>query len=418
MPDQPPAALSAPSPQQVGAEVGEAMKRGDWRRADLLLSSLPPETAAAPEVQFVRAFLARRMGRRDRAIEIYQRLLEGQGAPLRVRLELADTFVEANDDRSAEHNYRLALASDEAETVREGVEARLREIAERRRWRYSVNLAISPDSNVNTATDARQLEIFGLPFELSDEARRTSGVGLSLAASAERSVPLKGWTRLMVGGYGRFVDNDQRAFDDGALGLRAGPQFWLGQARAGVEVSVERRWFGGQALSRTAGLSGDLQWGWGRVQRHAALSAQRLTYDRIEGRDAWIYAAGWDRTHYLSANRFWRLGVNGARGEAQVASESFWLGRVSTGVYQTLPAGLAAFVEPSVERRTYDARSLLSPSPRRDTEYALAVRLIKRDWRYRGFSPYVGAQASRNDSNLDINAYSRLRLDFGATRTF
>ncbi len=421
VPDQPPAAVSAPPSatlEQVGAEVGEAMKRGDWRRADLLLSRLPPETSASPEVRFVRAFLARRMGRHDRAIEIYQRLLEGADAPLRVRLELADTFVEANDDRSAEHNYRLALASDEAETVREGVEARLKEIAERRRWRYSVNLAVSPDSNVNTATDARQLEIFGLPFELSDEARRTSGVGLSLAASAERSVPLKGRTRLMVGGYGRFVDNDEQAFDDGALGLRAGPQFWLGQTRAGVEASVERRWFGGQPLSRTAGLSGDLQWGWGRVQRHATLSAQKLTYDRIEGRDAWIYAAGWDRTRYVSANRFWRLGVSGARGEAETASESFWLWRTSAGLYQTLPAGLAAFVEPSVERRAYDARSLLSPKARRDTEYALAVRLIKRDWRYRGFSPYVGAQASRNDSNLDINAYSRLRVDFGATRTF
>lgn len=403
---------------QTGERVGELMARGEWRQADALLAGLPPEAVAAPEIQFVRAHLARRMGRNDRAIEIYQRLLERDASLLRVRLELADTFVAANDDRSAEHNYRLALASPDAAEVRTGVEARLREIAERRRWRYSFSIALSPDSNVNTATDARQLEIFGLPFELSDEARRTSGVSFSTSASAERSLALKGGTRLLVGGFGRLVDNDGRAFDDASLGVRAGPQFWLGQSRAGIDASLERRWFGGRALSRTAGLSGDLQWGWGQVQRHASLSAQRLTYDTVGGRDAWIYGAGWDRTRYLSANRFWRLNLSGARADAESASESFWLGRASAGVYQVLPAGLAVWVEPSIERRAYDARGALHPRPRRDTEYGIAARIIKRDWRVRGFAPYVAVQHSRNDSNIELNAYSRLRVDFGATRTF
>ncbi|MGR4864562.1 surface lipoprotein assembly modifier [Caulobacter sp. LARHSG274] len=404
--------------EAVGAEVGAAMARRNWREAQAKLNLLPLNLLATPDVQFVQAFLARRLGRTDEAIDLYQRMLDSDGALLRVRLELADTFLEAGDDRAAEHNYRLALASTPPPIVRERVEARLKTIAERRRWRYSFSLAVAPDTNVNAATDARELRIFGLPFELSDEARRTSGVSLSTMASAERTVPLRGSTRLAIGGWGSFTDNEREAFDDGALGVRAGPQFWVASVRMDVQAVANRRWFGGEGLSTTAGVQTEMQWGWGRSQRHAMLAVQHLDYDVGRSRDAWIYSAAWDRTRFLSATRFWRLTLAANRADADEDAESFWLGRLSTGVYQTLPAGLAIWVEPSVERRAYDAPSVFGDKARRDTELALSARLLKRDWRWRGFSPYVGAEKSRNASNLDINDFTRLRVEFGATRTF
>src|SRR5690606_870381 len=118
-------------------------------------------------------------------------------------------------------------------------------IAERRRWRYNVNLAIAPDSNVNAATDATQMQIFGLPFELSDEARRTSGISFTVAAGADRSVALFDGVRLAFGAAGRFTDNERKAFDDGQVSLRAGPQFWVGEVRVETRASADRRWFGG-----------------------------------------------------------------------------------------------------------------------------------------------------------------------------
>jgi hypothetical protein len=412
------AAPADPSAETIGVEVGAAIARRDWRLAQARVDLLPPDLKATPEVQFVLAFLARRQGRADRAIDIYQHMLDGDGGLLRVRLELADTFLEAGDDRAAEHNYRLALASEASAEVRPTVETRLKSIAERRRWRYSFNVAVAPDSNVNAATDARELQIFGLPFELSDEARRTSGVSLTTSGSAERSLPLKGAARLAIAGYGRFTDNEGASFDDGAIGARVGPQFWLGTVRIDAQALAERRWFGGDPLSTTTGAQTDLQWGWGQVQRHATLSAQRLDYDIGGARDAWIYGAAWDRTRFLSATRFWRLTVAASRADAEVESESFWLGRLSVGVYQTLPAGLAVWVEPSIDRRNYDAPGGLSDKARRDTELSVAARLVKRDWRWRGFSPYLGVEKSRNTSNLDLEDYDRVRVEFGATRTF
>lgn len=406
------------SPEQTGTEVGALMARRDWRGALARVQALPPELRDAPDVQFIEAFLDRRLGRHDAAIELYQRLLDGDASLLRVRLELADTFLESGDDRSAEHSYRLALASDGAGEARSRIEQRLKSISERRRWRYSLDVAIAPDSNVNTATDARETQIFGLPFELSDEARRTSGVSFTLGGSAERSVPLKGATRLAFGGYGRFVDNEQKVFDDASVGARIGPQFWLGQTKIEAQGLAERRWYGGAALSTTTGALATLQWGWGQVQRRAVLSAQHIDYEVGSARDGWMYGAAWDRTSFLSATRFWRLSLAANRAQAGAESESFWLGRASVGLYQTLPAGLAVWLEPSIDRREYDAPGALSPVARRDTEVGLAARVVKRDWRYRGFSPYIGFEKSRNASNLDIEDYTRLKVEFGATRTF
>lgn len=407
-----------PSFEAIGVEVGTRMARQDWRGALAVLDRVPPEAADKPDVLFIRAFLLRRLGRFYPAIDIYQRLLDSDASLLRVRLELADTYFELGDDRSAEHNYRLAVGAHLPPEVGAKVETQLKALGERRRWRYTLNVAVAPDSNVNAATDAREMQIFGLPFELSDDARRTSGVSFSTQATADRSVPLHGKTRLAIGGWGRFTDNEGTVFDDGAVGLRVGPQLWVGATKLEIQGRAERRWFGGQPLSTTGGGELDLQWGWGRTQNQLNLSSQRVDYDVNSARDAWISVLSLERTRYLSATKFWRVSATAGRGDAEAASESFWLSRLSVGGYQTLPAGWAVWAEPSLERRVYDGPSVLDPEARRDLQWALAVRLIKRDWRYRGFSPYVGLDRSRNDSNIDINSFTRLRVEFGATRTF
>ena len=76
----------------------------------------------------------------------------------------------------------------------------------RRRWSVSGALALAPDSNINTATSAREIALFGFPATLSEDARETSDVGLTadVAGSHERldsaaypgaSFPRPSWRR-------------------------------------------------------------------------------------------------------------------------------------------------------------------------------------------------------------------------------
>lgn len=51
----------------------------------------------------------------------------------------------------------------------------------RKRATGSLSLALAPDTNVNTSTSAQTVNIFGLPFQLDDQARATSGIGVVAA---------------------------------------------------------------------------------------------------------------------------------------------------------------------------------------------------------------------------------------------
>lgn len=411
-------ALGAAQTEAEAVAIGEAIAAERWAQATALARALSPDLRATPEVRFLEAFLARQRGKPYEAIEIYQGMLDDDAGLVRVRLELADTFREIGDDRAAEYNFRLALSSDPPPEARARIEAMLREISERRRWRYGVSLAISPDSNVNTATDAREATIFGLPFELSDEARRVSGTTVTGAVQAERTMPIKGGWRLAVGAAGRFADNEQSRFDDGSLSLRIGPQVFIGRDRWEARAVYDRRWFGGDWLSHTAGAEVGVQRPSSHALAEASLSAVRLEYDATSVRDAWIYSLGYKRTRFLDANRFWTLSAGASRGQAASESESFWIGQASVGLYRALPAGFAVYVEPSVETRRYDGVDPLFGARRRDTELALGARLLKRDWRIRGFSPYVAVERSHNESTIALETYDRTKVDFGLTRTF
>lgn len=412
-----PGRLCAQTEAQAVA-IGEAIAAERWGEATALTRALPAELRASPEIRFLEAFLARQRGKPYEAIEIYQRMLDDDASLVRVRLELADTFREVGDDRAAEYNFRLALSADPPADTRARVEAILKEISERRRWRYGVSLAVSPDSNVNTATDAREALIFGLPFELSDEARRVSGTTVSAALHAERTVPIAGRWRLAVGGAARFADNEQSRFDDGSIALRIGPQVFVGSDRWEARVAVDRRWFGGDWLSRTTGLEVEVQRPRGNTLVEASATALRLKYDATAVRDAWIYGLNVKRTRFSNASRFWSVTGSASRGEAESGAESFWVGQASAGLYQALPANFAIFIEPSIETRRYDAPHPLFGIERRDTEVALAARLLKRNWRIRGFSPYVAVERSHNQSTIELEEYNRTKVDFGLTRTF
>ena len=96
----------------------------------------------------------------------------------RVRLDLAFAYFRAGEDRRAAYHFRLAMGDKELPpVVRARALALLDRIRRRKSWSISGSLALAPDNNINAATSARQVALFGLPAQLSEDARQTSGVG-------------------------------------------------------------------------------------------------------------------------------------------------------------------------------------------------------------------------------------------------
>ena len=110
---------------------------------------------------------------------------------MRVRLDLALAHFQARQDGRAAYHFRQALgAPDLLAAARDNALAFLDEIRRRKTWSVNTAVALAPDNNINAATRARIVELFGLPAELSEDARQTSGVGLSVNVSGTHEARL------------------------------------------------------------------------------------------------------------------------------------------------------------------------------------------------------------------------------------
>jgi hypothetical protein len=409
---------AVPAVGQVSDALNQRIAAQDWAGVWAAIAALPPGERATQSIRFVEAYALRRTGAPRKALGLYQAMLADDSSLQRVRLELAQTFREVGDTRAAEHNFRLALASGLPEIAQKNVRAILAELAEVDRWRIGLSGSIAPDSNINTATSATTSDIFGLPFTLSDEARRVSGVSVNLGLTASRRFKLGADNGLLVSAYSQTTQNRGESFDQTAAGFRVGPQWRRGSFRFEAQAVGERQWFATKPYMQGLGVelaaSNESPAGWARI----GLSARRQEFDQATQRDGWAYGVDWRRAIYLSANRFIQLGVTGQRVEASSPVEAYWSSGLSVGLYQSLPAGFGLYVEPRAGWRRHDARNPLFGAQREDISIGASARMIKRDWQVFGFNPYVGLQVDRNDSSIGLEDYDRVRGDCGFTRAF
>jgi len=155
----------------------QAISDGDYALAQAVLDALIGHNPQDVEANFLLAELDARQGKLDAAVDRFRRLLSRHPELIRVRLDYALALFQLHQDDSAEYNFRLALASDLPDPVRENVMRYLHAIRARRRYEIDATASIAPDTNINAATGQSELTLFGLPFTLSEEAKRKSGVG-------------------------------------------------------------------------------------------------------------------------------------------------------------------------------------------------------------------------------------------------
>lgn len=385
-----------------------------------LIEGLPPERRAQVDVAFLEAQLRRSAGQARAAVDLYRRLLSRRPDDQRIRLELAQTLFDLKDLRASEHYFRLALSGRLPDADRQLARAYLSRARSLRPWTMTGGLGVAPDSNVNGATSAREVELFGLPFELSEEARRRGGLVVSGYVQGEGSIRLGERSRLVGSAWASASEAGERDFSSEAVGARLGPEFSRADRRWSVAATTERRWYGGQGLYKSLGLSlnGDAARDGGLTVYSAGLTAQHNNYDTLQGRDAWLYGLDLQRTRYLSPRRLWRSSLSVRVNEARDPTESYRLGRVAAGLYQALPLRLGVFLEPSYSVSRYRAPAYFFGVVREDQTAALSARVVKEDYSVWGFAPYVGGEISNSRSTIALYSYTRQRLEIGVTRSF
>ena len=408
------------SADQLFGLADAAMARGDAATAVTALRALhqDPDPRTRREARFRLAALETQRGNLAAAAALLRSILDEEPSAQRVRLELARLLDMMGDESGARRALREAQAGGLPPDVALLVDRYSAALRARRPYGASIEVAIAPDTNINRATRSDTLgTIFG-DFDLNEDAKERSGIGLSLRGQAYQRLDL-GPRLSLVGRLSAAADlYRERDFNDLALAVRAGPEWQLGTDRLTVEAGVEQRWFGGRPLLRAGSVSLNYLRPINRVsQARLGLQAARNDHQLNNLQDS----------NYLSANLIYERALSGRTGvaasialyreSARDPGYSMTGGQLSLLGYRDLSFGTLT-ANLSYGHSEADRRLLIYPRRRRDDQFRFSLAASLRRFQYRGFAPLVRISAEIGRSSIELFTYRRLRTEFGLVRAF
>ena len=397
-----------------------ALAEGKLDDAEFLLKGVKPGEGNIDDLDFLHGTIALARRNWPDAIARFRAMLARNPDLPRVRLDLALAYFQAGEDGNAAYHFRLALGSkDLPDVVRARALGFLDQIRRRKTWSVTGSLAVLPDSNINAATSARLVDLFGLPARLSDDARQTSGVGLSVNLSGGYEGRISEDLRFRVGGELRTRTYDESAFNEQLLSLRAGPRFLFEEFDLRTELTSRFRWLDGERYSRAGGVELSSDWLVAPTSRlSASVGGERISHDTFLG-DGYSYGAQLGLNHALG--RATLLQVNTSFRRQMLDRDAHSWGEFSFGVSvkREFPLGFVLSAGPSYRRRVYGAPlPIYGPEPRVDRTLAGHVKVSNRHVSLFGFMPEVTIRHERRDSNLQLYDYERTAAEIGMVRTF
>jgi tetratricopeptide (TPR) repeat protein len=397
----------------------QLMKIGELEKARSILDDhlrLEPHDVQA---RFLLGMVA--VARKDdrAAIAIFRSILIDHPTSTRVRLELARAFYLERDYGNALRQFQFALAGNPPREVVSNINHYIASIRDAKSLSYNFGIAVAPDTNLNTGSSAREVSLFGLPFDLSDDARKRSGVGIAVEAGGEWSPGVGKGKRLRLGVSGQRREYSGGHFDDMTLAAYAGPRLVLGKWDLSLLGTAYKRWYGAKPYNHAVG---------GRIEAtyyltprlglSGALGAQSVAYRSARERDGRLYSLNAATFYALTSSTAVNFKAGVSRDQARIAPYSSWSGFVAAGYYRDLPMGFSAYVEPSFSMARYDEALLGFGRKRSDNTESVLITLLNRHLVLTRFTPRLSYTFIRQSSTIPLYAFTRNRLEIGLTTVF
>ena len=416
---------SAPPHPALSTEVlietaRAALAKGDLNDAEFLLKGVKPGEGDVDDLDFLWGSIAAKRGDWQGAIARFRAMLARNPDLPRVRLDLALAYFQAGEDRQAAYHFRLALGTkDLPDIVRARALAFLDRIRRRKSWSVTGSLAFLPDTNINNATSARQVELFGLPATLSEDARRTSGVGVSANVAGGYEARLAPDLRFRVGGGVRSRTYPDDRFNERIVSVRAGPRLLFDAFDLRPELTARNRWLGGDAYSRALGIELSGSWLVGPTRRLGA-SVGREWVDYATFLDeSKVDSVGLNLAHALGRATLLRADAAVRRETLDRGADSWRELLFGVSASREFPLGFVVSGGPVLRWRKYGAPlPVFGPDARRDRTVAGRITVSNRNVELFGFMPEITLRHERRESNLTLYEYRRTAGEVGVVRSF
>ena len=408
------------SAEQVFALADDARDRGNVTVAEAAYRALAgdPDIHIRAEARFRLGMMYESLGRDADAAMLFRGILDEQPGAQRVRLEFARVLEALGDEAGARRALREAQAGGLPPDVARLVDRYSAALRSRKPLGASLELAIAPDSNINRSTRSTTLGTVIGEFTLDENARRTSGIGLSARGQAYARHDI-GHRWSLLGQVGTAADlYRHRAFNDVRLSIAVGPEVRMGSDRLATEIGMSWRWFGGDRYSttRTAGLNF-----FHPLNRQAQLrltaSASAIDNARIRLQDGQGYTASLTYERALSNRAGLAFSIAADRQNLRDPGYSTSGGQITVFGYREI--GAATLIgTASYGRLEADARQFLFLRRRADSLYRVSAGATFRQLTIGEFAPLIRVIAERNHSTVALFDYRRLRVEMGIVRAF
>ena len=398
----------------------EMVRRGEVRKAEAVLELLArdPDPDIRNEARFRHARILRGEKRYREAAVLLRRLLDEKPKAGPARLELAVVLQLLGDTNSALRELRAVQSAGLPPAVARLIDRYSQALRAQRPLGGSIEVSLAPDSNINRATRSDTLgTIFG-DFQIAQEGKAKSGVGLSLNAQAFRRLPIGTRNSLLVRGSSSANLYRSSRFDDVVVDLAAGPELSLGRDRLQVEIGATQRWYGQKPYQRSARVAGIWSHPIGsrtllRMTGLAALVDNRLN-DLQDGKNytgAVQLERAFTPTTGIAAN------LSLSREALKGPSYSTWSWRAGLSGWREM-GRMTLTASAEIGRLHADERLVLFAQRREDRYRRFALGASFRQLQFKGFAPLLRFSVERNRSSIAFYDYRRTRTELGVVRAF
>lgn len=405
--------------RSISEFVDWLVRQGKAEEAASILEAIETTKPGNEQVRFLQGLVSMQQGDVHKAIGIFRTILIDHPEAVRVRLELARAFFKIKDYQNADRQFRAVRAAKLPPAVMANIDGYLAQIRMSKDWSYGLALAIAPDTNVNGASTSREVDIYGLPFRLSDDARQRSGIGAAIDANVEYAPRIAPNGRLRLGAALQRREYEGRQFDDMTLAVQAGPRFVLPRWDISMLGTGFKRWYGGDVYASS--LGGRIEathYAGPRTVLSGNVAILQIKDERDDARSRWVYTASVGGVRQLSQTSAVTLRLGTNRQNAREDAYSNWSGFVSAGYFRELPVGFSAYIEPTFTFADYDAPLAAFGKVRKDKVAGITAAILNRRIVFWRFTPRVAYSFTKADSNIDLYDYSRHRVEIGLTTIF
>ncbi|MAM41473.1 MAG: hypothetical protein CL949_23885 [Erythrobacter sp.] len=409
------------TPAELFSLANDARKRRQFDVAEKVYRALAehPQIDLRTEARFRLALmLADDVARPVDAAVLLRMILDEQPDASRVRIELARIQVMLGNYEAAGRELRAAQASGVPAEVDRLLRFYTLALESRKPFGANLEVGFAPDTNINRATSSDTLSTIIGDFDLSENARATSGIGVFARAQAYYRQRVGSQLDMLYRLNGQARVYEDGAFNDYALSVQAGPQMKSGADEITLSALASQRWFGGEPYLTSYGVSINYRHPMDPRTRLTADLSGNVANDRkndLRDSDRLGLALGVDRA--FSARSGGGLRVSADRQMARDPGYSHASGGVHAYTFREV-GSVTLVLDASYGHLEADRRLFLYPRRRIDDRFEVGVAGTFRSLRVDRFAPTVGFNWEKNTSTVGIYDYQRLSAEVGISAAF